>query len=413
MKKKTNPFKPNSPVAIGMFAGRIDELEKLENGLNQTRNDEPANFLITGERGIGKSSLLLFVGSIASGQIKGLDHEEFKFVVLSVPISDKMGLVTLIRLLETQLSRQIGKTEVARKFLLDTWEFVQRIKIMDSGVSPAERESEEEILIDNFSYSLAQTASRITDDHQSEKKHDGILVILDEADNSTPDLRIGYFIKTVTEALQRHGCNRVMFIIAGLPETSEKLKASHESSLRVLHPVRVNELKSEDRKLVINRGIEYANKINDEKTQITNDAVDQISTLSEGYPHFIQQFAYCAFDKNKDSLIDVDDVLNSAFDKGGAIDSIGSRYYESDFYDKIKSDEYRQVLSIMAKRMNSWVKKSEMRADFKGPESKLSNALQALTGRKIILKNPARDGEYRLQQRGFALWIQLFGNRRN
>jgi len=67
----------------------------------------------------------------------------------------------------------------------------------------------------------------------------------------------------------------------------------------------------------------------------------------------------------------------------------------------------------MAKRMNSWVKKSEMRADFKGPESKLSNALQALTGRKIILKNPARDGEYRLQQRGFALWIQLFGNRRN
>ena len=66
----------------------------------------------------------------------------------------------------------------------------------------------------------------------------------------------------------------------------------------------------------------------------------------------------------------------------------------------------------MSNRMNSWIKKAEIRAEFTGSETKLTNALKALTDRKIILKNNERDGEYRLQQRGFALWIQLFGNRK-
>lgn len=66
MPKKINPFKPNSPVPIGMFAGRVDELLLLEGGLHQARHGEPANFLVTGDRGIGKSSLLLFVGSVES-----------------------------------------------------------------------------------------------------------------------------------------------------------------------------------------------------------------------------------------------------------------------------------------------------------------------------------------------------------
>jgi len=411
MPKKINPFKPNSPVPIGMFAGRVDELLLLEAGLHQTRHGEPANFLVTGDRGIGKSSLLLFVGSVASGAVPGIEHGKFDFAVVNVPISDRMGLVTLIKLLETHISREIGKTEPARKFLADTWNFLQRVKVMDSGVDRAARDSEEEILIDNFAHSLAETTLRVTQENDGERKRDGVLIILDEADNAAPDIRIGYFIKTVTESLQRHGCNKVMFIVAGLPETAEKLKISHESSLRALHPMKVKELEPKDRKFVVDRGIAHSNNINTDQTAITEEAKEQISTLSEGYPHFIQQFAYCAFDRHQHSTIEGDDVLDSAFAEGGAIDAIGSRYYESDFYDKIKSDEYRQVLAIMAKRMNSWVKKSEIRTELKGNEARLTNALQALTSRKIILKNPARDGEYRLQQRGFALWIQLFGNR--
>ena len=35
--------------------------------------------------------------------------------------------------------------------------------------------------------------------------------------------------------------------------------------------------------------------------------------LSEGYPHFLQQFAFSAFEKNSDNEIDGADVMNGAF----------------------------------------------------------------------------------------------------
>jgi hypothetical protein len=408
---RINPFKPNSPVPTAMFAGRYDEILDLEKGLFQTKNGQPSNFMITGDRGIGKSSLLLYLSQVSHSRIPSLEHGSFDFVSINISISDKLDIVTLIKLIERNISRELGKIETVRSFLKDTWAFAQRLHVMDSGISAAEQDSEVELQLDDLSYSLAETCKRVTNPERGEKNKDGILFLFDECDNATPLLRIGYFFKTITEALQRHGCDNIMFIIAGLPDTPEKLSKSHQSSVRVFTHMKIKELCGDDRKYVVNRGLAEGNKINSEKVTIMQTALELISVLSEGYPHFIQQFSYSAFESSTDGEISDDDVLDAAFKPGGAIDAIGSRYYENSFYDRIKSDEYRQVLTIMAEKMNAWTTKSEIRAKFSGDETTLSNALQALTTRKIILRNPAKNGEYRLQQRGFAFWIRLFGNR--
>jgi hypothetical protein len=49
---KFNPFRPNSIVGPGMFAGRLRELQCLGRALFQTANGNPEHFLITGNRGI-------------------------------------------------------------------------------------------------------------------------------------------------------------------------------------------------------------------------------------------------------------------------------------------------------------------------------------------------------------------------
>lgn len=409
---KINPFMPNSPVPTAMFAGRYNEIIALEKGLYQTKNGFNANFLITGERGIGKSSLLMYLKHISCGDVSSIKHDRFNFVTINIAISERTDLVTLIKLIERKITREIGKVEVVRKFLGDTWSFVQRIKVMDSGINQAEKNAEADILIDDFSYSLSATCARIAQAAKGEDKKDGILFLIDEADNASTDLRIGYFFKAVTELLQQNNCNNIMFVVAGLPDIVEKLFNSHESSVRIFSQFKIKELSPEDRKYVIEKGIEKGNEVNEEQTSITEIAKSHISTLSEGYPHFIQQFAYSAYEFNNNGEITESDVLEGAFRQGGAIDAIGDRYYASSFHDKIKSDDYRQVLSIMAENMNSWAKKSAIREKFSGDGNTLTNALQALTTRKIILKNPSKMGEYRLQQRGFALWIKLFGDRK-
>lgn len=407
---KINPFKPNSPVSSGMFAGRMKEIRALEKGLHQTKNNYGSNFLLTGERGIGKSSLMNLFRHLADGSIE-TDYGRFNFITVNVVISERTTLPVMIKLIERSISREIGKEESVRKFLSDTWSFVQRIKVMDSGIDRAVLDEEPDILIDEFSYSLSRTCQRISNPEKGESAKDGIVFMIDEADNASPSLHIGYFFKAVTELLQQHGCQKIMFVVAGLPEVTEKLAKSHESSIRIFNQLKIKELNLVDTKYVLDRGIEEGNKINQEQTSMGDFAKDHLATLSEGYPHFIQQFAYSAYEQNEDGEISIDDVLVGAFKEGGAIDAIGSRYYESDYHSKIKSDEYRQVLSIMAENFSEWIKKSEIREKFTGDDQTLTDALRALTTRKIILKNPSKMGEYRLQQRGFALWIKLFGSR--
>jgi len=409
---KVNPFKPHSPVPTGLFAGRINEINEYEKGLFQTKNDSPCNFLVTGERGIGKSSLLSLFKPLSAGEFKSPDYDAFNFVAINTIISDTTTLLSFIKMIENGIKREIGKIENVRNFLNDAWSFVERIKVMDSGIEQRGQTEDPDIIIDNFSYSLAQTCKRITNPEKGEEAKDGIIFFIDEADNACVDLRLGYFFKAVTELLQQHACNNIMFVVAGLPEVNEKLKASHESSLRVFTELKIKELSPDDRFYVIDKAIEKGNKINSEKTTITSDAKGRISVLSEGYPHFIQQFGYSAFDFNTDGEISDEDVLAGAFKPNGAIDAIGSRYYASQYHEQIKSDEYREVLKIMAESMNEWIKKSDIRNDFSGNDQTLTDALKALTARNIILKNASKLGEYRLQQRGFAIWIKLFGERK-
>ena len=157
---------------------------------------------------------------------------------------------------------------------------------------------------------------------------------------------------------------------------------------------------------MIEIGLERANRVNVEQTTITDDAKHHLSYYSEGYPHFIQQFAFSAFAADQDNLIDVEDVASGAFGKRGAMELIGDRYYRDSYYTKIQKESYRQVLRIMADKLDDWVTKKEIKSKFKGPESTLDNALFALRDRQIILAKEGERGVYRLQHKGFAWWMR-------
>ena len=49
--------------------------------------------------------------------------------------------------------------------------------------------------------------------------------------------------------------------------------------------------------------------------------------------------------------------------------------------------------------------------EFHGQESTLDNAIHALRARHIILPREGYKGVYRLQHRGFALWITLYASK--
>jgi Cdc6-like AAA superfamily ATPase len=408
---KVNPFQPNSPVTPGMFVGRVNELVALEKALVQTRGGSPKHFMLTGERGIGKTSLLNYIRWVAQGDITSLDDEAFHFLVIDIDVERGTTPSSLARKIQRAIDRKLADTEKARSFLKSTWNFFSRVEAFGVSVDQRPSAPSDEDLLDELAYSLAETVQRTCTVGLKEPvfsaSYDGVLLCIDEADRAQKELGLGAMLKLLTERLHNRGCDRLLVGLAGLPELREVLRESHASALRIFDEVQLERLAPGDIQAVIDKCITTANKQNLEQTSITDEARQVIVAMSEGYPHFIQQFGYSAFDADSDHNIDATDAAKGAFGPRGALHLIGDRYYRDDFYNKIQKDSYRQVLRIMADKLDAWVSKDEIRAIFKGKDSTLSNALQALRDRRIILSKEGDRGIYRLQHKGFAWWIKL------
>jgi hypothetical protein len=394
-----------------MFVGRTAQLDALEDALVQTKSGSPRGFMLTGERGIGKTSLLSYLKFLAQGSFESSKGDKFKFLIIDLDLDRNSTDVGLIRRIEIALRRALAKTEVARTFLSKGWEFLQRIEAFGVKVHDSPRTSDREILHDEFAYSFATTVNRITQADAASAfgaVYDGVLILIDEADNAPSTLALGSFVKLLSERLQRHECTKFMIGLAGSPGLHDVLRESHPSSLRMFDQLALGPLSEEEVGRVIDRSLTQANKTNEKKTAITQAARSGLINMSEGYPHFIQQFGYSTFAADSDGNIDDQDVFEGAFGKQGALRAIGEQYYRDDFYSKIQRESYREVLRIMADRQNNWISKEEIRSRFKHKKTVLNSAIKALIDRKIILAKEGERGTYRLQHMGFALWIKLF-----
>ncbi len=404
MANRFNPFKPNHPVYTGIFAGRYDELKKIDNSLYQTSYDNPINLLLIGERGIGKTSLLLLSKYFAQGDIIW-ERKKHNFLTIEFNIDSSFNTLDFILKFKNVLRRELYKNYKTYKIIEEFWGFVKRLEISGCKINPQEKH-DEQLIIDDFIYSIVNTIKSIKEDSNNPKE--GIVVLIDEADAATEDLRLGSFLKTISETLVLENCNRLLFILAGLPHVTDILRKSHESSPRLFEELVIGPLSLQDTKSVLKQAEIEIKKVDpDRNFQFTDDALEAFHGLSEGYPHFLQQIGFSTLDLTDSNIISGKHVRESMYASGGALEIIGNRYYSDLYYSKINVDSYRQILDIMAAKWNEWITKDEIKKSFKGSEMTLTNGIKALRDRNIILTKKGTRGHYRLQWLSFAFWIKI------
>jgi hypothetical protein len=401
---KVNPFKPNDVIGPGVFSGRLVELKALDKGLFQTKNQHPWHFLIHGERGIGKSSLLYITELTANGAVPTIvDRLKFNFLTISVSLNETDSHIDLITKIASVFLGNIEKRQKLKKLAISAVAFLSRFKVLGveykHNSAPTTPNAQ---LIDNLCDGFVEA------DKAFAGQIDGFLLLIDEADKAH-DAHLGRFIKLFTEQLTKRGCNRVSIGIAGISDVCNLMKSSHESSLRILNLMRLEPLLHEERLNVLRLGIAAANTANvGRPTNIHPTAAQMIATLSEGYPHFIQQYAYSAFEADMDDNITVDDVNLGVYSENGALAQLGEKFFEDMYYGATDSDQYRQVLKIMAaEQSGEYVSRKHIRAVSMIPQSTLTNALDALSKRHIILKQNGKQGFYKLSSGSFRSWLQV------
>lgn len=398
---KYNPFKPGSIIHPGMFAGRFDELKTLEKALFQTKNGNPHHFLIHGERGIGKSSLLMILNLLATENRPTPDlGEEFNFLTVEVELEPHDTYKDLLAKIARQLQRELDKDEAIKKKLKDFWSFLTNWEVL--GV----KYNRETVPTEAFLEELCDKFSVIAKNLTGTKS--GVYLFIDEADKADASAGLGEFVKVFTERLSKNGAGNVALGVIGISNVIEKMKASHESSVRILTPIHLKQLTEDDRNIVVERGLKEANQKNKVATSITPSALEMISNFSEGYPYFIQQYAFSAFDHDTDNEIDQNDVAQALTKENGALQLLGQRYFENMYTDEIRSDDYRKVLQVLATHMPKEVSRKQIIEESKLKDHTVSNALTALKKKGSIVAISGTDGKFRLPSMSFGAWILAF-----
>jgi len=397
---KYNPFKPGSIIHPGMFAGRADELRNLERSLFQTLNGNPEHFLIHGERGIGKSSLLLVVNCLAQGDIKSTEGKTYSFLTINVELEPNDDYREILQKVARELQREINKNEAIKKALKGVWNFITNWEVL--GIKYNRENTPTDAMLEEISEKFIAIASSL------KEKGKGIFVFIDEADKAPAKAELGEFIKVLTERLVKRNCDNVGIGIVGISSVIKKLRDSHESSVRILTPIKLTPLLPEERKEVVQKGLQEAHEKNGFETIIQDDALQLISHLSEGYPHFIQQYAYSAFERDSDNNIDEEDVLEGLFNENGALQQLGMRHFENMYTEEVRSDDYRTVLQVIAQHSPNYVQRKTIIEESKLKRHTVDNAIKALKNRGSIIAKSGQKGQYKLPSRSFSTWIRAF-----
>jgi len=382
-----------------MFAGREDELEILHKALFQTTNGNATHFLIHGERGIGKSSLLMVIDGLATGE---LTYKETKYSFLTVNVELEPGdnYADIIQKVARELHRELERNQPVKALLKDVWSFVTSWEVM--GVKYKRENTPIDAMLEELADKFIAIASKLTQPGQ------GIYLFIDEADKPNADAGLGEFVKVFTERLSKRSTGNVGVGVIGISTVIEKMRKSHESSVRILTPLQLAQLKPDDRKDVVRKGLAQANEKNANAVSITEDALDLISGLSEGYPHFIQQYAYCAFEVDSDDQIDGGDVGRALVGDKGALQLLGERFFENMYTDEIRSDAYRTVLQVAARHFPEYVSRKAIITESGLRRHTVNNAIAALKKRGSLQARKGSSGQFRLPSRSFATWILAF-----
>lgn len=138
---KESPFTPGRPVPIEYFIARKKEIERLERAIIQTSSCRNENIFITGERGIGKSSLAGFTNYLA--------EKKYNFIGIHCFLGGVKDLEGMMRVIFQRLLQQVDKSLFDR--LKDIFSnYIKGLTFFGVGVEFTSEPSKLRTLVDNF-----------------------------------------------------------------------------------------------------------------------------------------------------------------------------------------------------------------------------------------------------------------------
>ena len=359
MKAVANPFAPGAGAPPPEIAGRDSILKDATIAIQRNRGGKSArSFIYIGLRGVGKTVLLNEVQSIAEQEDAITDFIE---VSKNEPLS--VVIIASMRAALLNLDRFKGVNEKVKQGLRVLKSFVGAVKVKYQDV---------EFSLDIDSETGVADSGRLTRDlaelfvaagEAAKSRKASIVILIDEIQN-LPKEEFEALIMAVHRVDQKK--LPVLIVGAGLPLLVKLTGDAKSYAERLFEYLRISALSPNDVKRALEEPLEESH------VKINPDAVALIIKETQGYPYFIQEWGYQAWNVASKSPITKANIEKCS---ELAISRLDQNFFLSR-YERI-SDPQKAYLRAMAEL---------------GPGPHKSGDIAKLLGKETSQLGPIREG---------------------
>ena len=388
MKEKESPFTPGSPVPPDSFVGRQKQIEEILRYASQVRKGRQENVFLTGERGMGKSSLASFLFYYLK--------EKENFLTVYVSLGGVEKLDELVRRIFEKILSEISKQESLKNKVSKIFKYVEEVDLFGISLrfNPPKKDLKD--LVRNF----PEVVKMMVDKVKEEKN--GIFIVLDDINGISKTTEFANWYKSFVDSAAIH-YNRsfpVFMMPIGLPEIKDALNEKQPSLMRIFRVVEVEKLSDGEVKDF------FENAFKKVEIHVEDEAMKGMILFSSGLPILMQEIGDAVFWADDDWKIDQNDVTQGILD---AADRIGKKYLEPQVYRTIRSERYRSILRKLGEKITPSFRKKEIENNLNSEEKKVfNNFLKKMRDLGIIVQNVEEGrGSYRFVNRLYPVYIWM------
>jgi len=386
--KSKSPFYPGQPVPVDLFVGRDEEISRINRALMQVSAGKPQAVFVTGEYGIGKSSLAGYVRFIAEKEYSLFGIHAF---LGGAETLDEVATKTVEAILRTG-AYDPSWTEATRNALA---KYVGKQDLFGIGLNLEALKADGPSLSRGYLPLLNGLFERT-----KEKGTKGIVLILDEINGISSNSQFAHFIKGLVDenALSKSPLP-LLLMLCGVEDRRRDLIRNHPPVERIfdiadIRPMNEKEMRSFFEKTFGSQSI----KVNEK-------ALGLLMRYGGGFPKVMHILGDAAFWIDSDGEVDDKDAIRAIL---AATEDVGRKFVDQQVLRALKSKDYQSILRKLSSMGFDLVFRKSSIIDklTDSEQKKFNNFLQKM--KKLgVLRAGEELGEYVFNSRLVRLYIQL------
>ncbi|MBR6024925.1 MAG: orc1/cdc6 family replication initiation protein [Methanobrevibacter sp.] len=228
-----SPFEPGHPVSPDKFKGRKNDIIKIIRYLPRVINKgTPEHFFITGKRGMGKTSFVKYIGSLA--------EDNYQMVHIYVNNEGTNTIDELIQNLVEKMFKEFNKETWGQKIISSFVDNIDEINIKGFGISLKNKPELVANIKNNFTDFIINTCKELKD-----KK--GIFIVIDDINGLSDTPEFANWYKGLFETMDfDEEFIPVSFTLVSYQDKFEQLCDQNPSFSRIFNLIEIGHLDDED-----------------------------------------------------------------------------------------------------------------------------------------------------------------------